>query len=169
MDNFEKVEKLREKANVSFEEAKAALEEANGDLLDAMIILEKQGKAEERKESYSTKDGNADLMVIDQPEKSTDRKRGNAFTDKVKALWHKSCENNFVVEHNDEVIVNIPIWVFIIVLLLTWHVTLIAMIVALFFGCRYSFKGVDQMKTANDVCEKVTEAAEKVKEGYNNL
>ncbi len=65
MDNFEKVEKLREKANVTFEEAKEALEEANGDLLDAMIIFEKQGKAEERKESYSTKDGNTDLLVVD--------------------------------------------------------------------------------------------------------
>ena len=168
MDNFEKVEKLREKANVSFEDAKAALEEANGDLLDAMIILEKQGKAEERKETYSTKDGNTDLLIVDQPEKK-EKKRGNAFTDKLKVLWHKSCENNFVVEHKDEVIVNIPIWVFILVLILTWHVTLIAMIVALFFGCRYSFKGVDEMKAANDVCEKVSEAAEKVKEGYNNL
>ena len=169
MDNFEKVEKLREKANVTFEEAKAALEEANGDLLDAMIILEKQGKAASRRETYSTRDGNTDLMVVDQPGDKKDKKRGNAFTDKVKALWHKSCENNFVVEHKNEAIVNIPIWVFIIVLLLTWHVTLIAMIVALFFGCRYSFKGVDEMKTANDVCEKVTEAAEKVKEGYNRL
>ena len=39
MDNFEKVERLVEKANVSFEDAKAALDEANGDLLDAMILL----------------------------------------------------------------------------------------------------------------------------------
>ena len=44
MDNFEKVERLVQKANVSYEDAKKALEEANGDLLDAMIILERQGK-----------------------------------------------------------------------------------------------------------------------------
>ena len=167
MDNFEKVEKLREKANVSFEEAKAALEEANWDLLDAMIALEKQGKAEARKESYSTKD-DAELMVVDEPE-SKEKKRGNAFTDKVKVLWHKSCENNFVVERENEVIVNIPIWAFIIIVILAWHVTLVALVVALFFGCRYSFRGADEMKVANDVCDKVSEAAEKVKEGYNNL
>lgn len=167
MDNFEKVEKLREKANVTFEEAKAALEESNWDLLDAMIILERQGKAEERRESYSTKD-NADLMVVDEPEKK-DRKHGNAFTDKLKVLWHKSCENFFVIEKGDDVILNIPIWVFIIIILLTWHVTLVAMVVALFFGCKYSFKGAAEMKTANEVCDKVSEAAEKVKESYNNL
>ena len=168
MDNFEKVEKLREKANVTFEEAKAALEEANGDLLDAMILLEKQGKAEAQKESFSTKDEPSSLMVVDEPEKK-EKKHGNAFTDKLKALWHKSCENYFVVERNEETIVNIPIWVFIIILLFTWHVTLAAMIIALFFGCRYSFKGAAEMKLANDVCDKVSEAADKVKEEYKKL
>ena len=167
MDTFEKVEKLREKANVTFEEAKAALDEANGDLLDAMILLEKQGKAEERKESYSTKE-NAELMVVDEPA-SKEKKRGNAFTDKLKVLWHKSCENYFVIEREDKVMLNIPIWAFIVILAFTWHVTLIAMVVALFFGCKYSFKGAAQMKTANDVCDKVSEAAEKVKEEYKKL
>ena len=166
MDTFEKVEKLREKANVTFEEAKAALEEANGDLLDAMILLERQGKADPRRESYSTKDDN-EVIIVDEPEK--EKKHGNAFTDKLKVLWHKSCENYFVIEKDEDTILNIPIWAFIIILLLTWHVTLIAMVVALFFGCRYSFKGADEMKAANEVFEKASEAAEKAKESYNNL
>lgn len=45
MENYEKVEKLRERANVSYEEAKEALEQNNWDILDAMIALEKSGKA----------------------------------------------------------------------------------------------------------------------------
>ena len=167
MDTFEKVEKLREKANVTFEEAKAALDEANGDLLDAMILLEKQGKAEERRESYSTKE-DASLMVVDEPEKK-EKKHGNAFTDKLKSLWHKSLENYFVIERGDDVLINIPICVFVLILLFTWHVTLIVMVVALFFGCRYSFKGVAEMKLANEMCDKASEAADKVKESYNNL
>ena len=55
MDNLEKVEKLVDKACVTYEEAKAALEQADGDLLDAMIILEKGGKTKAPKQStYST-------------------------------------------------------------------------------------------------------------------
>ena len=55
MDKMEKVERLREHANVSYEEAKAALEQANDDLLDAMVILEKQGKVKMPKQpTYST-------------------------------------------------------------------------------------------------------------------
>ena len=45
MDEFEKVEKLRQRVDVTYEEAKEALKQADGDLLDAMIILEKEGKA----------------------------------------------------------------------------------------------------------------------------
>ena len=38
MDNLEKVEKLREKTGVSYEEAKEALEANNYDVLDAIFF-----------------------------------------------------------------------------------------------------------------------------------
>ena len=44
MDEFEKVEKLRQRVDVTYEEAKEALKQADGDLLDAVIWLENQGK-----------------------------------------------------------------------------------------------------------------------------
>ena len=40
MEMMEKVERLREKAEVTYEEAKAALEQTDGDLLDAMVLLD---------------------------------------------------------------------------------------------------------------------------------
>ena len=47
MDHFEMVEKLRTKANVSYEEAKAALEKTDWDVLDALVLLESEGKVKE--------------------------------------------------------------------------------------------------------------------------
>ena len=55
MTNFEMVETLREKANVTYEEARDALEAANWDLLDAMLLLEKEGKVPESSASFSTR------------------------------------------------------------------------------------------------------------------
>ena len=56
MDHFEMVEKLRQKANVSYEEAKAALEHSEWDLLDALVYLESQGKINtQQAESYTTR------------------------------------------------------------------------------------------------------------------
>ena len=44
MELLEKVEKIREKTGVSYEEAKAALEACGEDVLDALVYLENQGK-----------------------------------------------------------------------------------------------------------------------------
>lgn len=41
---LEQVEALRARAEVSYEEARAALEDSGGDLLDALIALERAGK-----------------------------------------------------------------------------------------------------------------------------
>ena len=41
---LEQVERLKDKANVSYEDAKNALEQTDGDLLEALILLEQQGK-----------------------------------------------------------------------------------------------------------------------------
>ena len=45
MDQMEKVETLREKTGCSYTEARAALEQCNGDLLDALCYLETHGKS----------------------------------------------------------------------------------------------------------------------------
>ena len=44
MDDLEKVETIRTKCNVSYTDAKAALAAADGNVLDAIIWLESQGK-----------------------------------------------------------------------------------------------------------------------------
>ncbi|MCL2628981.1 MAG: ubiquitin [Oscillospiraceae bacterium] len=45
MTQLEKVEKLREKSSVTYAEAKEALDKSGGDILDALIYLENQGKS----------------------------------------------------------------------------------------------------------------------------
>ena len=47
MTQLEMVEKLREMANISFEEAKNTLERNNWDMLDAVIELEKTERQSE--------------------------------------------------------------------------------------------------------------------------
>lgn len=178
MDMMEKVEKLRAKANVSYEEAKSALDEANGDLLDAMILLEKQGKVEAPKsESYSTKyeDNVQYPVVVEQPnrekraERETNRNcqdSGDKFKNWVKNVWKKGNENYLVVTRHDDVIVDIPVWVFVLILLLAWQVTLVVMLISLFLGCRYQFVGPDDLGKVNEASSKVSEAAEKIKDEF---
>ena len=44
MERMDKVEKLREKTGVTYEDAKAALDACGWDMLDAVVYLEKLGK-----------------------------------------------------------------------------------------------------------------------------
>lgn len=176
MDLFEKANKLREKANVSFEDAKAALEEANGDMLDAMIILEKQGKTSApENETYSTNyEDNKQLPIeveaVEGEEMNDKKNKGeNEFVRKLKALWKKSCDNFLIIERKEERILKLPLWLFVLLVIIGIHVVPILMVISLFFGCHYSFKGVDEMKTANSVMNKADEAAQYVKDEFNKL
>ena len=58
MDHYEMVENLRTKANVTYEEAKAALEASDWDILDALVLLENEGKVNngETKAEYTTQE-----------------------------------------------------------------------------------------------------------------
>ncbi|MBO4414663.1 MAG: DUF4342 domain-containing protein [Lachnospiraceae bacterium] len=172
MDMFEKVDKLRERANVSYEEAQNALDRSNGDILDAMILLEREGKTrKEGGECYSTSNivtpqFSQDNMNYDEKKARRERVRetGRTFGEKVKALFNKSLENYLVIERNGEKIIKMPVLAMILILVFAWYAAIIAIVVSLFCDCKYSFEGGGNLKTANDVCEKAGDLANQVKD-----
>ena len=60
MDDLEKVETIRTKCNVSYTDAKAALDAADGNVLDAIIWLESQGKTQTTSAHAATESAPAD-------------------------------------------------------------------------------------------------------------
>ena len=184
MDNFEKVEKLVVKANVSYEEAKRALEQANGDLLDAMIILEREGKTEApQQSSYSTAYEEQAQYVsvatqVENDNRSYDRdeqrrERKEKFRAGVRKVTHFLTSNYLLISRRGELIVKLPLWAVLLIFIIAWHISIIALIVSLFFGVTYAFRGEADMTAANDAMSKASsaaeKAAEKVKEEYNKL
>ena len=174
MEQLEKVEKLRERANVSNEDAKMALEKSNWDLLDAMVLLEQLGKVEApNNTSYSTSyEEQPQYLSVPDTIKSQETSGCDGFSKLkkiIKKLWKKSKENYFCVTRKNEEIIKMPVWVFVIILLCAWELSLAVMVVALFFGCRYSFCGKDDLSGINDVMDKAGNFADKVKQEYDNL
>ena len=175
MDQFEKVEKLRERANVSYEEAKEALEASNWDLLDAMVYLEKNGKAKApEQETYSTnyEDQSQYVSVKDKVKEKRESKNDGFFKQMcklVKLLWKKSKENSFRICRKGEEILVMPVWVLVLALFFAWHVVVPALIVGLFFDCSYSFYGKGDLEQANKAMEKAGEFADKVKDEFDKL
>ena len=175
MDEFEKVEKLRQRANVTFEEAKKALDEANGDLLDAMILLEAQGKVEtaEQTTRSTTYDDQKNYVSVQDTVQRQDRDNKKPLGQKIKHLchliWIKCADNKFMVERKGETVVTLPVWVLIIAVLIAFWTVGVILIVGLFFDCRYAIVGPDDTTAINDVMDKAGDVVDKVKDKFDEL
>lgn len=160
MERFEMVEKLREKANVSYDEARTALERCNWDLLDAMIYLENEGRVHaEAGQRYSTR----------KEEPSEKKKEPEAFKENFRRLlkklkeWLDKCNKTICdVNFRGKTLFNINLSVLILLLVFLWPYTLIAMVVSLFFGVRYTLRG-EGVEGINKVMDKAAKTAEKIK------
>lgn len=163
MTEYEKVEKLCEKCNISYEEARTALEASDWDLLDAIVRLEREGKVSGGAASHSTK--------VD-PEPAAEEEHRSRFAERASTLWDHirrmiqiGNENSLVIHYKEKQIVSLPITALVILLLCTNIWMLIAMAAGMFFGLRYSIKGEQLGKPqVNDVMDKAANAAENVRE-----
>ena len=171
MEMIEKVERLRERADVTYEEAKAALEEAGGDLLDAMVILERMGKVRgPARSSYSTEyDEQKDyIRVRDKVEQQ--KKSAPSFTHTfrrlIKTFFSFIRHTVFIVTKEDSIIFTMPSWVLVLLLFFFWEAIVPVMVIALFFKVNYSFDGAQNVKRANDILGKAGEFAQDVRNEF---
>lgn len=175
MDQLEKVERLRERANVSYEEAREALEASDWDLLDAMVYLEKKGKVKPpEQESYTTNyEEQAQYVSVREKVQEQEETQKEGFFQKIghlfKILLQKSRDNSFYVVRKEEEIFHMPVWALVLLLLFFWKILIPVMIVALFFECRYSFKGKDNLDGVNKAMNKAGDLADRVKDEYDRL
>lgn len=175
MNDFEKIEKLVSKTGISYSEAKRVLEQADGDLLDAMIILEKEEKISAPKSStYSTQyEEQRQYVSVPMQVENTRQEReklGVKMKKLFRVVWHFLRTNSLTARNKmGEVIVSLPLWGVALVLLMFWWVTWIIVIVSLFMGVHYEFSGEADLDKANDIIGRASDAAEKVKEEYNKL
>ncbi|MBR3643241.1 MAG: hypothetical protein IKN57_07005 [Parasporobacterium sp.] len=76
--------------------------------------------------------------------------------------------NYFTVTRDEKELIRIPVWIAAIFLLINWKLSAIALIVGLFFGCRYAFIGKDDLKEANDFMFKAGNVADQMKESFRH-
>ena len=161
MDHFEMVEKLRTKANVTYEEAKAALEASDWDMLDALVLLESQGKVNNgapQGQEYTTQEKKEYTTQVKMEVTSGLEKLWNW----IKSMVRKGNKNQFVISRKGEELIAFPITVLVLLILIPGvglPTILIALLIGLFLGARYSFRGPDINNTVNDFMGKAQEKA----------
>lgn len=155
MDNNEMIEKLKEKAGLSYEDAYNVLESVNWNFLDAVAALEKEGIIKEKSDViYSTR---REERIDDQ--KNDDNYDISLFEKICKffvSILEKSVKNNLHLKKNNTEIVNIPVIIPVVFLCFTPLLVIALLICAFFCGCSFYFSGDDLGKEKyNSVLEKI--------------
>ena len=165
MTELEKIEKLCEKANVTYEEARAVLEECSWDLLDAVVLLEKRGKLRGNSARHSTRQESSASQEEDEEEPSRFAERLGTVGKQIRRLVEIGNNNDFVISRREKQIISLPITVMVLLLILSLSTVLILLVIGLFCGLRYSIRGPQLGKPAvNNVMDKAANAAENVRE-----
>ncbi|TCT16294.1 uncharacterized protein DUF4342 [Natranaerovirga pectinivora] len=165
MNTIEKIEYLRGKADINYEEARIILEKHNDDVVKALCELEKRGLVYNTKKSQSKNNNNSQ-------EKSktndTNQKDEKSFGDSLKELFRKGNENRLVVKRNNDIIANISINYTLFFIIFAPHLAVFTLVLTLILGYKIRFK---KEKSHSDikVNEFVEKAASNVKESVKSF
>lgn len=148
--SLEQIEALRGRAHVSYEEAKEALERCNGDIVEALIYLEKSNKIREEK--------------IDS--------KSCGLWEKFKSLIRRGNRTKFIIKKKEQVILSIPVTLAVILVLISHVFAAIGLILALVTGHSFKLEGkpgenAEINKTLNKVSDFVDNTKEKLNQTEN--
>lgn len=130
---LEQIDLLMERAQVSYTDAKEALERTNGDILEALLLLEKEKK-------IKTTSSSSESM------------------EKVSSFIDKLNQTRFKMRKNEKVYVNIPLSIAIILAVLTLHISIIGLLISIVLGIKIELEGnndiVEKVNSAMDTIQK---------------
>lgn len=136
-------EKLVEKCGITYEEAGEVLKEADYDLLEAMIILERRGRLGNGVNKYSTGIMQNNYTST-RYESAADAESLGEF---IKIAWRKLCEfcrdllkYQVVISKNGREMINFPLILAIILVCCTAGVVFAAVVISLMSGCSCSIR-----------------------------
>ena len=148
--SLELIEKLKEKVNISYADAKEALEKCNGDLVDALIYVEKENKIKAAPEEKKT----------------------CGFWKTIKKWVKRGNDTRLVISKEDDTVINISMTIFIILAIIATPFVFVALLLALFTGHKFRMKTADFdeakiNKTFDDISDAASKVTDKVTEIIN--
>lgn len=134
---LEQIDLLRKRANVSYEDAKEALEKFEGDLVEALVYLEKENKIKAKNKSECR----------------------HKLWEKLKYILKKGNDTKFVIKNSKGTILNIPVNLAIIATIFATPFVIIGLIAAILTKHRISIKKTDgENLEVNKVFDKMASA-----------
>ncbi|MFR9144496.1 MAG: DUF4342 domain-containing protein, partial [Lentihominibacter sp.] len=133
---LEKIELVKDRTGVTYAEAKAALEEADGSVVDAIIAIEETINAGQKKRGFG--------------------KKGEALFESIKALVSKGNVSKIQVKREGEIVLNVPVNAGIVGVVIAPLASVVAVVAA--FGFKCTIEVIKDDGTIIDVSDAVTDA-----------
>lgn len=162
---LEKIDDLRKRANVSYKEAKEALEKSEGNMIDAIILLEDENKTvydRAKNENYRRKHQE---RMNERHEKT--KSTVDEFSDSFKKLLKNLNETRVIMYNSTRSILNVSLTVTILAAAFIFPLTVAIFIIGLITGNK--FKIVRRDNKASKVNDVLKKAAKMTKDVADNL
>ena len=114
---LEQIDLLRKRANVSYKEAKEALEKCGGNIVEALAYLEEENKLKPEKECCGH----------------------SSFFQKFKNIVGKLNKIGFTISHDEKTKLDIPLTIALILSIVALPISMAMLLLALFTGCKIRF------------------------------
>lgn len=144
---LEKIELVKDRTGVTYAEAKEALEEADGSVVDAIIAIEETINAGEKKRGFG--------------------KKGEALFTSLKELIKKGNIAKIQVKRDGEIILNVPVNAGIVGVVIAPIASVVAVVAA--FGFKCTIEVVKDDGTIIDVSDTVTDVMSTVAEKSSTM
>lgn len=163
-----KIEKLRNKFNISYEEAREALQVTEGNMLDAVVYLENKGIIEKPNEGiYYTnkyKSNSNDNKESLKKENVKEKHKPKGFFELI-CQFIDRCNNIFFkINKNNRTIIKLPLTVIILLVTFTFGTIVTLIIVGLFFDIEFEVEGENMdINKINTFLKNISNSVKKIK------
>lgn len=144
---LEKIELVKDRTGVTYAEAKQALEEADGSVVDAIIAIEETINAGQRVKGFG--------------------KKGEALFESIKELINKGNVSKVQVKKDGELILNVPVNAGIVGVMIAPLASVVGVVAA--FGFKCTIEVIKTDGTIIDVSDAVTDAMGTVAEKSSDI
>lgn len=136
---LEQIDLIMQRANISYTEAKEALEQCGGDTVEALLLLEKANKLKPQ----GTTSSNSNT--------SNAGKTCKGFLSKLHAI-------SFIIRKDEQTIIDIPLTIAILALIFCCYISIVGLVIALILGYKVEIKGentvADKINSTIDLMKK---------------